>query len=274
MTDRIGVYRTGPNTDFYLEFDRVGQNYGGNFTTCHMYLRAVNRGNTTSQANDWGEQRGSVDGIWGTAIHSGQPFMPSGVGGGVTRWRDGPWSIDIGHDGNGYRGEVILRMVLNYTNNSNLHFTAGFNDFPRIPKVPQAPYNLSVNGSTFGTRSFGVNYTRGDNMGAGIEQDHAEWTRADTGALAWDDYGPNGYTNPYNITALLPGIQYRVRVRSRNSQGWGPFSGYVYGTTYPNISVKNSSNAWKDHVPYVRVNGAWQRAQPYSRVSGAWKHSV
>jgi hypothetical protein len=70
-------------------------------------------------------------------------------------------------------------------------------------------------------------------MGAGIEQDHAEWSRADTGEVVWNDYGPNGYTNPAGGAGpqLLPGTDYRVRVRSRNVQGWGAFSGYVYAQT-------------------------------------------
>ncbi|MGX5772704.1 fibronectin type III domain-containing protein [Microbacterium trichothecenolyticum] len=107
---------------------------------------------------------------------------------------------------------------------------------------PAAPHSLSV--SDISLTSFRVTYSRGANNGAAIDQDHAEWSRVSDGVVVWDDapFGvgpagnPNGLSSPAGVgLALTPGVEYRVRVRSHNSAGWGPFSGYVSARTLSGI---------------------------------------
>ena len=112
--------------------------------------------------------------------------------------------------------------------------------------VPAAPRNLRVRAGTLTVDSFGVEYDRGSANGSAITQDHAEWSRADSGAVVWNDYGPGGYTSPnggatQGAPALEPGVEYRVRVRSRNSVGWGSWSGYIAARTLAPAHVPKGS---------------------------------
>jgi len=139
MTDYIGVAKTSPSTSFYLEADRIDQSIAGNFTTVRFYLRCVNTGNTSSFSSYTGQQIGSIDGIGTFATHGPvAPFLPSGVAGGATRWRDGPYDVNIPHNADGTRGAITLRQGLYYDGGGVAQDnTAGFNDFPRIPRGPK-----------------------------------------------------------------------------------------------------------------------------------------
>lgn len=143
MTDRIGVAKSSPGTNFYLEADRIGQSIPGNYTTVRFYLRCVNTGNSSSFSNFVGQQIGSVDGIVVFGIHGPvAPFLPAGVGGGATRWRDGPYDVNIPHAADGTRGAVTLRQGLYYDGGAVAQDdTASFNDFPAIPRGPQVEFD-------------------------------------------------------------------------------------------------------------------------------------
>lgn len=138
MTDRISVTKSAPTTEFVLECDRVSQSVENNTTRLAIYLRAINRGNTSSFSNWPGTQTGSVDGVGTAGAYSANPFLPSGVGTGVQRWRSGPHYIDIPHGDDGTRGAVTLRQTLVYGNGAvNESATVSFNDFPAIPRGPR-----------------------------------------------------------------------------------------------------------------------------------------
>jgi hypothetical protein len=219
--------------------DLLSQNVGGNYSTVRLYIKAVNGpgGNGDTRFLDWGEQVGSVDGVGGSARqHAGQPFLARGFGDGTQRWMD-VWDVNIGHGADGTRGGVTIRMRLNYGGVRNEEFTATFNNFPRLSTVPGAPNIYSATDHT--AVSFGINYTRGAANGAGIEQDHAQWSSTpDFSKVVWDDYGPGGYTNPRGHgngpgPELASSTQYWVRVRSRNARGWSGWSNTGSGTTLP-----------------------------------------
>lgn len=240
-TVRIGgVVKSSPSTQFWLEADWVGQNWDENFSVLGIWLRAANgpNGSTGSFQNGEGYQNAHAEGY--VYEHRGNPFLPSGYQQNQQRWHD-YGEKRFYHDGNGFRGGVGLAMEIGYSgisdrlDSGNAHH--GSIGAPgRIPKPPQAPYNLYISNHRT-ANSFGVTYTRGDNMGAGIEQDHAQWSaNGEFTAIVWDDYGPSGYTSPQGGTtpgapALNPHTTYWVRVRSRNSRGWGGFSGAVAATT-------------------------------------------
>lgn len=138
MTDRIAVAKSSPSTTFYLEADRIGQSIAGNYTTVRFYLRCVNNGGTGSFSSYAGNHIGSIDGIGEFGRHSGTPFLPSGVAGGATRWRDGPWDVNIPHNADGTRGAITLRQGLYYDGGAVAQDnTASFSDFPAIPRGPK-----------------------------------------------------------------------------------------------------------------------------------------
>lgn len=142
MTDRISVSKTAPSTAFYLEADRISQSIEGNYTTVRCYLRCVNTGSTSSFSNFAGDQIGSIDGIGEFGRHSGTPFLPIGVAGGATRWRDGPFDVNIPHNPDGTRGAITLRQGLYYDSGTVAQDnTASFNDFPAIPRGPSVEFD-------------------------------------------------------------------------------------------------------------------------------------
>jgi hypothetical protein len=123
-----------PTTEFYLQCDRIGQSIAGNYTTLGVHIGAINRGNSSSFSNAAGSQTASIDGIGTVGVHSGNPFLPSGVGSGVLRW-DNYFTINIPHNSDGTHGAITLRQTLSYLGVSRAD-TATFNDFPTIPRGP------------------------------------------------------------------------------------------------------------------------------------------
>jgi hypothetical protein len=146
-TTRISKFESGPATTFYLEADRVSQNVTGNYTTIHIYLRAVNGPGALSSSHfdNSGAQYGGADGYGMPAAHGPvAPFLPSGVPNGGQRWHDGPWAINVGHnaDGTGPGGGITLRMQTRYSGH-DVDTVANFNDFPTIPRASTP--SLTVN---------------------------------------------------------------------------------------------------------------------------------
>lgn len=137
----------------------------------------------------------------------------------------------IGHNADGGKSVTIAASGgIPGTSFSSVSGSAGAT-LTNYDRRPAAPSGLSLASGSLTTQSFGVNYTR-NAAGTTITNDHAEWSRADTGAVVWNDYGPAGYTSPNGgltpgAPALLAGVEYRVRVRSASSDGYGAWSGYL-----------------------------------------------
>jgi hypothetical protein len=71
------------------------------------------------------------------------------------------------------------------------------------------------------------------------------------------------------ITSLFGRFLY-IRVRARNSQGWGPWSNAnsILIVSGPRVNV---GGVWRNTVAYVNVGGVWRVAVPYVNVGGVWK---
>lgn len=247
-TVRIGgIVKASPSTQFWLEADWVAQS--GNASLLHVGLRAANgpQGIGSSQFGGSGFQRAWWAG-GELGRHSGNPFLPSGYATNQQRWND-QWDHWIGHNPDGsfpsYRSDgqagVDFGMQLAY-GSINESYYGSIGAPPRIAQVPGTPFNLNVRAGTLSPTSFGVDYARGADNGAGIQEDQAEWSRAADGVVVWNDFGPAGYTSPNGGATpgsppLTPGTEYRVRIRSRNAAGWGPWSGYVSATTLSGARV-------------------------------------
>ncbi|QJD53430.1 hypothetical protein QDW38_gp21 [Microbacterium phage Lynlen] len=171
------------------------------------------------------------------------------------------------HDGNGN----LWVSSDGYANVSQLGYTEvhGGISVPTIPKPPSAP---NAQGTTdFTTTSMGVYYTRGAANGATIVQDEVQWA-TDSGFtdVIWTDTGAGGYSNPGGAgVTLVPGKTYYIRVRSRNSAGWGAWSNTVSGKTLAALYVSDGS-AWNSVEIYVSDGSVWKAPEIYYSDGSAW----
>ncbi|QZD99039.1 minor tail protein [Microbacterium phage Lola20] len=221
MPDLISVFQSSPATTFVLGADLLSQNEDGNYSTVRCYLKAVvgPGGATSSYFGDYGEHWGQIDGLTTWHIHSGKPFMPSGVPNGGVRWFD-VVDVNIGHGADGRRGGVTFRQVLRY-GGRDLQHVAGFDNFPRIAKPPAAPGTPSLSNVT--TNS--VRVSAGpipDDGGAGVTQ----WQyQAATDAGFSQGVVTSANNGPiHDVGGLTPGQRYYFRVRAYNRRGWSGWS--------------------------------------------------
>jgi hypothetical protein len=271
MGDLISWTSGAPTTQFLIGADRISQ--GSNSTRLRVYVQAVNRGSTSSYSNYYGSQTISIDGVWGGASHTGNPFLPRGAAVNVNRWYD-VWEIDIQHDVNGYHGAVTFRMQLNYGNGAvSQNLTASFNDFPTIPQgtVPSQPLNLSI--TKVMPTSFALNFTApSSNGGNGIDHYIARISKNNPPNVSpyTDLYTLTGTENMF--TGLELGTVYYATVYAHNSRGYSTLATPVSARTLSPMRVK-VGGVWKYAIPYVKVNGIWRLAEPFVKVSGVWKRT-
>jgi len=302
MTDRIGVSKSGPATSFYLECDRVGQDINGNYTTLKFRLRNVSGPGATSGSNYAGQgwQRGSVDGSGQFGEHYGNPFLPSGYGNGAVRWNDGDWYMNIGHNADGGRGGVTLRMHLQYGSINEQH-TAWFDDFPTIPRTSSPSWiNPAYDNLTLGSNAYLVmnrasasfthtaDYYFGNASGrafTGVGHD-ANWTPPLSLAnqIPTSDTGVGTLrTHTYNGGTLIGWVDqlYRVYVPSSVVPTWSgnptlsegtagvaaSVGAYVQGISTLSYSISGAAGALGSTINTQRMSVAGQNVEGASGTS-------
>ena len=236
--------KTGPSVSFYTDGYVLEQDWANNRSKIEVVIHCYGGPNSLwnqSHYEGWGDHYGGFDGVGVVVRHyvtSG--FLPYGYNAGDQRWAY-YGQVWVNHDSAGNLS-LTLRMHTAYDVHDEDH-TATLN-VARIPQLPQAPSNLYLEPGTVTTTSFGVRYTRGDNMGAAIDYDHAQWaTDVNFTNVVWNDTPPNGtpngYSNPSGVTPpvpLAPGTTHYVRVRSHNTRGWSPWSPTFSHTTLPAVA--------------------------------------
>lgn len=242
MGDYISQYRTSPATTFVLGADRIGQSQSGNYTTVRVYIRANNGpgGSTGSFYGGAGQHLGAIDGVTGWFGRDvGSNFLPSGYANGAQRWYHSI-DVNIGHGADGTRGGITLRMRIHYGNNQNQEYTAWFNDFPRIPKVPDAPTPIGIDEVT--SDSFRYRFSGNGDGGSGILEWQAQAATNSAFSANVVTVSSGGTTT---FTGLLPGNTYYARSRGRNAVGWGPWSSVL--STYVGLPAP-TLNSWSQNA--------------------------
>jgi len=271
-TVRVDVSLTAPTTEYYTEVDLISQDQAGNYSYVYTWVRAVNRGGTSSFSGYAGFQQSYVAGVGGTS-HSGT--QPSGVGANVTRWYDGPSGIVLYHDAAGYRGVDSVRQQIH-----GWHGSTGYdrNDYgsigpyPRIPKRPSVP-GTPVVSNLFPT-SLKLDWTAStDDAGSAIT---GYLVRRWLGSTPTGPYVDVSETNTLtrNDTGLLPGTTYTYGVYAKNGSsdngGYSNLSGTVTVKTIAPMRVR-VAGIWKYAVPFLKVAGVWTITQPFVKVGDIWK---
>lgn len=145
MTDRIVSTQSSPSTTFVVEGDLLSQSVAGNFSTVRCYLRAVNGpgGSTASGYSGAGFQAGTVVGVKEFGRRSATPFLPSGYKDGATRWRLGPYDVQVPHNADGTRAAITFGMVLQYGNVNTTLFSNPLS-LPTIPRASKATFSTGA----------------------------------------------------------------------------------------------------------------------------------
>lgn len=268
-TLRVSVNVTSPSTQFNTYADLVSQDQAGNFSTVYYWVQAINTGNTSSFEGNSGSQVATVAGAGGGG-HSGT--LPSGYGNGAQRWFDGPWGVNLGHDGNGYRNADTVAQGLSWSGWIGRTDYGSIGPYPRIPKRPSPPGTPVASNvmPTSMTVSWGGS---GDNAGSGID---GYLLRVWQGQTTTGPYTDISQLNNLSrvVSGLIPGTYYTFVVYAHNGSadnaGYSNPSATMTIKTIAPVRVRYQG-AWKYAVPYVKKGGVWVMAQPYVKYGGIWK---
>lgn len=232
MTNRLTYSHSSPSTSYYLEADQYDQNPGANTSRVQFRIFCINNGSSGGYSNSPGEHYGYAGGSL-LANHTANPFLPSGVASGGTRWATGYVYPTVAHDADG-NGSVVLRQYVHSTDGA-----VGTNDqsvtlyLTRIPQVPGVPGAPTISSTTSNSISLAW---------AAASRGHANITSYDI------TYADNaGFTSPTTVTSatlskvvsgLAPGKRYWLKVRAINSDGAGAYSAPV------NVFVGIAAKKW------------------------------
>ncbi len=211
MTVRVSSIEVSPSTAFYLEADLLSQSVANNTSTVRCYLRANNgpSGNSSSWYGSSGTQTGQVDGVGTFAVHSGNPFLPSGYAQNAQRWMDGPYDVVVPHNadgtapanlGGGNRG-VIVRMLLSYSVSRNLTGSVVLPTIPRASTATFSPGSSFDAGSavTINTNRASTSFTHDISYSFGALTGQTAGLAASTGVGASTTFTP-----PLALLAQIP----------------------------------------------------------------------
>lgn len=264
-TVRVDRTTPAPTTQFTTEADWVSQSQAGNYSTVYIYIRAVNRGGTTSYSGYQGSQTGQVDGVGGHA-HTGT--LPSGYANGAQRWYEGPYGFNVGHDSEGKLSARTVRQIIagwfNYNDVGSLPAP------PRIPKPPTAPGKPVA--SEILPTSLRLTWTAStDNRGSPIDGYIVRrWDTADGSGPYVDSPLQNNLSRV--LTGLTPGKAYTFAILAHNGSHGAysvPSAVLVVSTLAPaRIKV---GGQYKYAIPYVKVAGVYKVGLPYIKVGGVYK---
>jgi hypothetical protein len=205
----------------------------GNYSVLRGQITCWNgpSGSTGSFYSGWGQHWVGFDGIGQVRNHSGQPFLPSGYGQNALRWQESG-DVNVGHDGNGYHGDVFVREHVEYSPRND-EFGAWFG-LPRIARPPtNAPALVSVSEPSPTSLKYSFTGSGVDNGGSGITGWDAQWSTSSDFSTGNGPVTASSGTTVF--TGLVPGTTHYFRARAKNGYGDGPWGAYGSGTTLPSV---------------------------------------
>lgn len=252
MTDRIGASYSSPATSFYLAADHIASDNVNGRWLVRFYLRAVNGpgGSTGSQYNGAGAQVGYYNGNE-FGRHSGNPFLPSGVPNGGTRWNDGPWDIWV----NGRSAwNMPLSMLAQYGNVNS--WSGGSIYLPTLASAPSNPGTPTYSevAPTSMRVSWVLPYDGGSPLDAMLLRQSA-----DPNFSSYTDIILAGNATTTLVEGLTPATTYYFRIFARNAVGYSNYSSSSQATvpaTAPGMSVMPSISGTNATVSLTPPGGA------------------
>lgn len=273
-TVRVDRSALSPSTEYYFECDWISQDQAGNYSTMYIWLRAVNRGGTTSFSNYSGYQQCAASGV---AAPTHSSTLPNGYAANATRWYDGPYGYNVSHDANGNLGAIgLTQYIANWHNSGGGIQYADGATLPapaRIPKPPTQPGTPVA--SNILPQSVQLDWTAStDNMGSAIDGYIVRrWDTADGSGPFVDDTLANTLTR--TPTGLIPGKAYTFGILAHNGSagGYSLVSPTIVVTTLAPARVKIGGH-YKYGIPYVKVAGAYKVGLPFVKRGGTYEQPL
>lgn len=191
------------------------------------------------------------------------------------------WQIGYGLSSNGptsYVGSFGESDIGGFSSGQRVYFWArahnaiGWSDWSNRGDgttwtVPQAPGTPIINEKTQTSMQVQYNYVVNSNNPPTLERQLGYGLNSSAPTSFAND--PSGINT---ISGLVAGGTYYVWGRSRNSVGWGPWSGPTQVLLVAGAQVLVGSE-WKRAVPYVKVGGVWKVAEPWVKIQGEWRRT-
>lgn len=276
MTNRISSKQESPATTFYLEADVIATDPNRSTNGAwqiRFYLRAINGpgGSSGSSYNGAGTQYG-IQNASEFDRHSGNPFLPSGYGDGQQRWKDGPTDVWRNANGDGYWNgtseSMPLSMRLQY---GSIDTTPGGSiPLPRIARAPGAPGTPTVSAITATSATFTWAAAARGNRNIDQYQWQLSTSVTMSPQVAAVQVGTALTDDTANDLTLTPGVEYFVRVRAHNADGWGAYSPIVSFRTLAGVYVSDGTT-WKIAEVYVSDGSKWLPAVVNISDGATWK---
>jgi len=144
-TDRLSSHISTPTVDFYLSADQFSQSIANNTSVVRCYIRAVNRGNTsTFYAQHNAAVTFTVAGQGPYGATGTNADFTSGHANGATFWEYGPYDVTVAHNADG-TGSAALTFHVSYPN-----ATSGGGDYATtlpLTTIPRATTPTTSSGT-------------------------------------------------------------------------------------------------------------------------------
>lgn len=274
VTARVDWTSGSPTTEFITYVDLISQDTSAKTSTVHSFIKAVNRGNTSSFSGTSGTQKATIG---GKAAGSHTSTLPSGVSTDATRWNDGPFSVTVDHDSSGHRNrDTVVQTISGWFSNTSSGLGPTYPDIAGDPGiVPLAiisnitPTSIQLDWGdpldTGGSPIASFTIIRYKNVIVLGSEDHIQFTNV--GDL---DTGPLGYK--LVVTGLSPSTLYYWAITATNTSGNTTQVGSNTNSASTNTPVHVKIGAvYKYAGVYIKVAGAYRLVIPYSKLTGLYK---
>lgn len=189
------------------------------------------------------------------------------IGSGWTDLGGNRWNW-IGHNSDGSKTTTLgARGRIPGTSFGSTQSGTGNVTLTNYTRLPSAPGTPSV--SDIGPQSASFSWSAPGSVGGGIVEYQYQYD-SDGSSFPSPGTVSTGSSRSASRSDLEPGKTYWLRVRARNGDGWGSWSGTRSFETLGG-GRRKVAGVWRDVVRWRKVSGQWKKVRRWKKVSGVWK---